>query len=65
MFDYVQRCSKICNVILNRDAFVTYCVKKRKGTKEEASCLFNVFDGNADGMDFIEFMMASNAINLR
>ena len=52
-------------MILNRDAFVAYCVTKKKGTKEEALCLYNVFDTNADGMDFIEFMMASNAVHLR
>ena len=51
---------------MTRKEFVAYCNKTDGLTYEEAESLFNVFDADGSGtMDFMEFMMAKNATDLR
>ena len=51
---------------MSKAQFVSSCLAKEGGSEEQAIALFKVFDGDESGtMDFIEFMMASNATALR
>ena len=51
---------------MTRREFVHYCNRADGLTEDEAESLFNVFDADGSGsMDFMEFMMAKNATDLR
>jgi Ca2+-binding EF-hand superfamily protein len=46
--------------------FISSCLEKDGISEDKAEALFNVFDGDESGtMDFVEFLMASNATTLR
>ena len=51
---------------MSKEEFIAACMEKDEDSEDSAESLFGIFDEDGSGtMDFIEFMMASNATTLK